>query len=316
MKICSTCHKEFQERKDSQIFCSTQCRGLARRKDKKKIVCKHCGKEFSVVSWMNAKFCSVKCSSEHKKNRIQQICLNCKNSFEVLGYQKTIFCSRKCSNEYAIKTEKNKYKEEEKSKVTKICEYCKKEFRVWKYRKNARFCSKPCFSNAGRVNLQCTKCGVYHSEERNTLKDNLNMELFCKKCRNLNNTSAFEIQIKNYLIDIFGSEKIKANQRISYEKGKYIYPDIVVNNKLIIECNGDFFHCNPEFFNSDYYNNKIKKYAWEIWQRDIFKLDIYKKYGYNVMIIWESNWKKKKEEIKELLINEIRKNQINQTCAE
>jgi len=277
----------------------------------KDVICKFCKKRFLVKSWRNAKFCSRQCSANFNKNRKQKTCLNCGTSFEVMGYLKTIFCSRKCSSEHAQKTGRTKYSEDKKAKVTKVCEFCKKEFKVWNYRKNARYCSKKCHYKAGQKILQCTKCGTFHEEQINEINKNLNIELFCTNCRNLNSTSAFEIHIKNCLIDIFGPDRIKSNQRIEYDKGKYIYPDIVANSNVVIECNGDFFHCNPEYFSAEYYNPKLQKFAKDIWERDKFKLDIYNRYHYNIIIIWESEWKDKREDVLIRIKNEIYKNQNN-----
>ena len=61
---------------------------------------------------------------------------------------------------------------------------------------------------------------------------------------------------------------------------------------LLIEYNGNYWHCNPQKYDSDYFNTKKQKYAKEIWQYDQEKLDLFKKKGYLVEVIWESDYKK------------------------
>lgn len=60
---------------------------------------------------------------------------------------------------------------------------------------------------------------------------------------------------------------------------------------LIIEYNGDYWHCNPKKYKSDYFNQKKQKTAKELWEYDKNKIDLIKEKGYNLEIIWESDLK-------------------------
>ena len=66
---------------------------------------------------------------------------------------------------------------------------------------------------------------------------------------------------------------------------------------LIIEYFGDYWHCNPTKYNSDYYNQKKMKTAEEIWEYDRMKVDLIKSYGYNLEIIWETDLKYNNEKL-------------------
>lgn len=86
-------------------------------------------------------------------------------------------------------------------------------------------------------------------------------------------------------------------------KEKYIYDnifkraysyDFVYNNK-IIEFQGDYWHCNPELYNEDFYNKVKKKTAKEIWQFDKEKKECAEKYGYKILYIWEYEYKQDKD---------------------
>jgi G:T-mismatch repair DNA endonuclease (very short patch repair protein) len=61
---------------------------------------------------------------------------------------------------------------------------------------------------------------------------------------------------------------------------------------LIIEYNGDYWHCNPKKYKSDYFNQKKQKTAKELWDYDKHKIDLIREKGYNLEIVWESDLKK------------------------
>lgn len=57
------------------------------------------------------------------------------------------------------------------------------------------------------------------------------------------------------------------------------------------EFNGDYFHGNPKIFNPDTINPTVKKSFGELFQNTIRKEQILKEAGYNVISIWESDFK-------------------------
>lgn len=63
-----------------------------------------------------------------------------------------------------------------------------------------------------------------------------------------------------------------------------------VKTRQIIECFGDYWHCNPKKYNKNYYHNRIHKTAKEIWKHDKDRIKTLTKLGFNVKIIWESAW--------------------------
>ena len=70
---------------------------------------------------------------------------------------------------------------------------------------------------------------------------------------------------------------------------------------LIIEYNGDYWHCNPKKYNHDYFNQKKQKTAKELWEYDKHKIDLIKKKGYNLEVIWESDLKSDTSLIKKII---------------
>jgi hypothetical protein len=75
--------------------------------------------------------------------------------------------------------------------------------------------------------------------------------------------------------------------------GVYIYDFIDVINKKIIEYNGDMYHANPKKYKKTdtphpYRKNKTSS---EIWESDKNKLITAKNNGYEVLVIWDSEYR-------------------------
>jgi len=65
--------------------------------------------------------------------------------------------------------------------------------------------------------------------------------------------------------------------------------DFLVDKKYIVECYGDFWHCNPHQYTSSYFNRGKKKTAEEIWERDNQRKEQFQKMGYKFLCLWESD---------------------------
>lgn len=63
-----------------------------------------------------------------------------------------------------------------------------------------------------------------------------------------------------------------------------------IDLKIVIEYNGDMWHCNPRHYKADDYNSAIRMTAGEKWAKDIARHSILRKMGYRTVTIWESDW--------------------------
>lgn len=63
--------------------------------------------------------------------------------------------------------------------------------------------------------------------------------------------------------------------------------DFLINKKYIVECYGDYWHCNPHQYTSSYFNKGKKKTAEEIWERDANRKEHFEKMGYKFLCLWE-----------------------------
>lgn len=126
--------------------------------------------------------------------------------------------------------------------------------------------------------------------------------------------SSLEEKIKDCLLEENYNEfeqqvfyRVKSTEKIfSYDFR------IKVNKQLhILEINGDYYHCNPQKYNKDYFNERLEKFSEEIWKKDRIKRNEALKNDKMCdwyTAIWESEIKNKtNKEIKELL-NEILQN--------
>ncbi len=78
--------------------------------------------------------------------------------------------------------------------------------------------------------------------------------------------------------------------------------DIVNKDKKIaIEYNGDYWHCNPRYWNPDDYNKAINMFAKEKWNNDRNRRFVLRKFGYDVHVIWENDWVYNRNKIYKLL---------------
>jgi G:T-mismatch repair DNA endonuclease (very short patch repair protein) len=66
--------------------------------------------------------------------------------------------------------------------------------------------------------------------------------------------------------------------------------DILVGNK-IIECYGDYWHCNPLIYNSEYFNKGLKMTSKVKWEKDNKRVNFLKNKGFDILILWESEIK-------------------------
>lgn len=83
---------------------------------------------------------------------------------------------------------------------------------------------------------------------------------------------------------------IKTKQYCVYGNNKANFYDIVHNNRAI-EINGDYWHCNPAQYPTNYFHKQSGLLAEDIWQRDFEKIKLIQaKRGIPVLIIWESEY--------------------------
>jgi hypothetical protein len=90
---------------------------------------------------------------------------------------------------------------------------------------------------------------------------------------------------------------INTKQYCVWGNGKPNFYDIVHNNKAI-EINGDYWHCNPNKYDEEYFHPHIRETAKDIWDKDKQKqLLLENTRNIPVLVIWESDYLHHKEEV-------------------
>lgn len=164
------------------------------------------------------------------------------------------------------------------------------------------------------------KCIIKYGKEEGTKiyhKRQIKWQKSMKKKILKNNFKNDYSKIEKELIDnILLKSKININDQCSYinkqfliynENKQYYTFDFKYKNK-IIEFNGDFWHMNPLKYKETDIHKVSKKTAKEIWNYDNKKINSIKNNGYDVLIIWENDYKQNKEKVIQECITFIKKN--------
>jgi len=84
------------------------------------------------------------------------------------------------------------------------------------------------------------------------------------------------------------------------------HADIISESKkIIIELHGDYWHCNPNKYESDFFHHKKKKTAKEIWEFDNLRKKQLEELGYNVFVVWASDYSKTQNKVLDDLKNNV-----------
>ena len=94
----------------------------------------------------------------------------------------------------------------------------------------------------------------------------------------------------------------------------YFYDCFICELNLVIEFNGDIWHANPKIFREFDCPNPHKKNltSKDIWEYDKKKNALVSKVGYDLLILWESDFKEDKEKFLEDIIAKIKERVENE----
>ena len=144
---------------------------------------------------------------------------------------------------------------------------------------------------------------------------------YIQYCKNRSNNGVFSSKISQDLFDaVHELISLPSNMKIYYHRlnkefgvfnnilKKYTYFDFVIPDlKICIEFNGDVFHANPEIYKStdtpNPYDKSLTSKA--IWEFDKFKNQELINRGYNIIIVWEKDYKYDKNHTTQMLVKEI-----------
>ncbi len=71
----------------------------------------------------------------------------------------------------------------------------------------------------------------------------------------------------------------------------FIVDGLDSKKKVVVEFYGDMFHCRPNNFpDPNQYCSWISRTVAQQWDRDLKRLGVFYRYGYLVVIVWETDW--------------------------
>ncbi|MBC8428557.1 hypothetical protein H8D04_01600 [bacterium] len=274
MKKCKICDKELIKQK---VYCSTKCQYdgyKVRTANRVKKICENCNKEFEIkessLKYGRGKCCSRKCVDKNKKqtylgenNPMYGVKHTDKRKMELsdmmvetwksefhrknvkLGLERYIKCGGKFQTE--IGNEKRRKTNLERYGVEVI------GFNIEEIRKKSE---KTCIERYGKTNYELMLDGLHK----------------CKK-------TSIEKKMEDILIN--NNIKYKRNFRLFYDLKFKIYDFYLKDKNILIECDGDYWHGNPKFF------EKLNETQIKNIENDKFKNILAENNGFDLLRFWE-----------------------------
>jgi very-short-patch-repair endonuclease len=110
------------------------------------------------------------------------------------------------------------------------------------------------------------------------------------------NKKSSQTRIENSLADLL--KELSCTFERNAQIGRHNV-DFLVNKRLIIECFGDYWHCNPKLFQKADYNKSLKMTAQDKWAKDAKRKIALEAKGYTLISFWESDIKEQIERVKQ-----------------
>lgn len=263
--------------------------------------CEMCGTrcKFGGIHKGYRKRCSYACMGRSKYNNSHETrhCVICDTEFEIYRNREKTTCSNKCLLEL------NRSDEVNNKRVVSLKTSLMKKYGVNHPSKIVGFSEK----------VKRTKMDRYGDENYvNPEKHKMtNLRLYGDTGYNniakYKNTCMERYGVPNVLClkeNKTNGKQISKFQRREYARVLSEYPDAkleeylpdvrksvdiyIPSQKKIMECFGDFWHCNPKVYGPEYYHKYVHLNASEIWKRDEERIKAFEAAGYTVKIIWEN----------------------------
>lgn len=100
----------------------------------------------------------------------------------------------------------------------------------------------------------------------------------CKKNKNTKIEQAAYSVLKKYP-DVL--------QNTSIEDTPYYVDFLIPSINLIVECYGDYWHCNPRKYDAEFYNKSLHMTSQDKWDKDNKRLQCFHNLGFKTLVVWE-----------------------------
>ena len=225
---------------------------------------------------------------------VKDFCKNCGKEIEdfpsVYLKNQNGFCSKECYHQYRAehipKGENSPYY----NRIETTCSNCGKIIEVIPYNYNKtnedgehfNFCSLECYHQFRSKYYTGKKCPAYGRKMSKELKDKLRKAIYIRSKDPARFDTSIQIMI-NRILD---------KNNIEYKREKvftyYAVDNYLINNNLIIEVMGNYWHVNPLKYNKDKYLLNKKQLEWI--KKDKQKHTYIKNHtNINILYLWETD---------------------------
>jgi len=254
-------------------------------------------------------YCSYKCRSKEKSDKANEIrkCVICNGEFRIYKNREKTTCSNNCLLRLNFSPEVNK-KRNKNFKLAMIKKYgVDHPSQLPNFGDIVKQTKLKNHGDENYVNIEkskLTKLKRYGNENYVNVEKNKHTcmgrygvpNIFHLKKNKTNGKQISKFQKREYQKILKEYPDAKLEEYLSdVQKSVDIY---IPSKKKIVECFGDFWHCNPSIYPSNYYHKYVHMNASEIWKRDEERIQSFKTDGYDVEIIWENTNKHFKHSIK------------------
>jgi hypothetical protein len=141
-------------------------------------------------------------------------------------------------------------------------------------------------NNKQKIKIICPKHGKFEQ----IISEHIRNAAGCPKCSHrISNPEKDWLDYMNIPDDKEHRQvKISVNTKSRF----YIVDGFLPETNTIYEFLGDYFHGNLELYNEDTINERTKTTFRELYDKTREKVETLTNLGYNVVVIWESMWKK------------------------
>jgi Zn finger protein HypA/HybF involved in hydrogenase expression len=140
-------------------------------------------------------------------------------------------------------------------------------------------------NHSTKVIIKCRKHGNFNQTPNNHLIHKKG----CPKC------SKIISKMETEWLDSIDME-MDRQYKITIDGKKYIVDGYDPNTMTIYEFYGDYWHGNLDIYDSESYNTVSKKKFGDLYNKVLEREDLFIKSGYSIISIWESDFKKNKNE--------------------
>lgn len=308
-KNCVICNKEFELTvglANRIKCCSKECglelkkinNKIRREKNNIKVNCDYCGKPLSLTKSRfeesEKHFCNRECHAEYLKSTHREVryCEVCGEPFVTLKTKDQKYCSVPCSRiAYSqIYVGENHWAY---NRIKTNCTWCNKDLTIDQCnnkRSKHHFCNKDCFRQ-WFANV-CSQTEEFKNRSRqNTLRMLSDGTI---------NTTKTSIQIKTN--DILDKLKIQFKNEEIYDY--YAVDNYLTKYNLIIEVQGDYFHCNPLIYNEINYEMQLGRIYNDRTKNKYLK----NQYQINILYLWGKDISERPDVCEKLILEYINKN--------